>query len=541
MNNPSSVCRRSFTFAAAIILGLAAQPGALRAQTIDGAQQLNALPDAGQYLGNAYKDEYAGFRISPPVFARVINKAGSLDLVNFVLDSKASGGMLQRVEVKLSLDDYARKTVEEMTKSFKAVQVLENRKLQFQNFPAARLSTSMQAELGSGLPPAFEQQLRGKTPAKAVNESIALFRQQLIVQTRENQFMVLTYYSPLINREEATQIFNAVAGSLEILDKQEMLKRRAEAVILGKKWIAEQNAEELRAKLNNQPTFFRMLTGGATGTDVGYIRFDEREMARDGFKGVEIEMNSRSFKDEVTMISGQNLAYWAYSRNEKGDKVPPYSYWDNKSVTDTKLPMRNDPTRLEARQFWLEESGTLNLESGVLTADQLKQLQAEREELIRKNPNKPPPPPIPDTTDQYRLVVNLTGDSAQRIPTPGINIPIPSNAGAMLPKILEYLWPRLVDVTKSSEMTFLVFDSSNKKIANRNLIVTGRKERIAINGRMVETWKLIDELDPNSTTLWVDDNGRVISMRTSDQTVMLPTTEQEMERRWALRLQQQKK
>ena len=107
MNNPSSVCRRSFTFAAAIILGLAAQPGALRAQTIDGAQQLNALPDAGQYLGNAYKDEYAGFRISPPVFARVINKAGSLDLVNFVLDSKASGGMLQRVEVKLSLDDYA--------------------------------------------------------------------------------------------------------------------------------------------------------------------------------------------------------------------------------------------------------------------------------------------------------------------------------------------------------------------------------------------------------------------------------------------------
>ena len=44
----------------------------------------------------------------------------------------------------------------------------------------------------------------------------------------------------------------------------------------------------------------------------------------------------------------------------------------------------------------LEESGTLNLESNVrYTEDQLKQLNAQREELIRNNPGKPRPPEIP--------------------------------------------------------------------------------------------------------------------------------------------------
>ena len=48
----------------------------------------------------------------------------------------------------------------------------------------------------------------------------------------------------------------------------------------------------------------------------------------------------------------------------------------------------------------------------------------------------------------------------------------------------------------------------------------------------MELWKCVDELDPNSTTLWVDDTGRIQCIATSDQSVLLPTTQQEMERQW---------
>jgi hypothetical protein len=400
----------------------------------------------------------------------------------------------------------------------------------------------MQAELGSGLPTGVEQQLNRGGRGAARNEEVALLRQQLIVQTRENGFMVLTYYAPLRNREEAMRTFEAVVGSFEILNRDEWKKRRIDAILLGKKWLSERSAEEFRSKMNNQPTYYRMLVGGAAGIDVGFWWQEERDATRDGFKGVEVAVNSISFPTEPpgTIIQGKNISFWANSRNEKGETVPHYSMWDNISRTDVRLPGQKEPARLEDKSFWIEESGTLMLEgNGRINQAALRQLQEEREKFIRDNPTKPPPPPIPTTNEQFHMIVNLSGDKAQRLPA-GLNKVFPPHEAAALPKAFEYMWPRLIDVTKPSEMSFGVFNSATKTLALRSLIVTGKRERIAINGRSVDCWKCIDELDPGSTTLWVDDTGRILMMRTSDQSVMVPTTRQEMERLWAGRLSQVK-
>ena len=75
------------------------------------------------------------------------------------------------------------------------------------------------------------------------------------------------------------------------------------------------------------------------------------------------------------------------------------------------------------------------------------------------------------------------GDTKENLPGDVNMITPEGNTAQLLPKVLEYTWPRLVDVTKPSEMSFTTFDSRADKLALRNLIVTGRQETIKVNGK----------------------------------------------------------
>ena len=69
--------------------------------------------------------------------------------------------------------------------------------------------------------------------------------------------------------------------------------------------------------------------------------------------------------------------------------------------------------------------------------------------------------------------------------------------------------------------------------------MTGQQEIVKIDGNPITCYKCIDELDPNSTILWTDKNGRIQMMSTSDQSFMVPTTEAAMAAKWAGRLKDQ--
>ncbi len=230
---------------------------------------LRRLRSLSQYLGPIFKDEVSGLKIATPVGCRIINRAG-LDLVSFINDEKQWGGSVQLVgtKQKMTVEGYLSSTAAELGRTFRNVQILDSRELTFQAHSAGRITTSMQAELGA---------VPGQRNASGGNEVVSLFRQQMIVQMADTQFMIVTLYAPLKDRDAATATFNAMLGTFELLDRQELLKRRAAAVELGKTWLTHLIADSLKAKLNPTPALFRMKVGG---TDIGFLQFSEMETAR---------------------------------------------------------------------------------------------------------------------------------------------------------------------------------------------------------------------------------------------------------------------
>jgi hypothetical protein len=285
--------------------------------------------------------------------------------------------------------------------------------------------------------------------------------------------------------------------------------------------------------MNNQPQLFRTRIANR---DYGYIQFSEYadppanvNNAINGLHGFVMVIDSRSFPPEdpkVLSVFGRNIAFWAYSKDRSGVEQPFHSVWDNLTTTNTVNPQNPQ----QGLAFWLREAGILDLVGPQIPADERARLRKERDEAVKRGGKLPPAIIEP----QFSINVSWQGDPTQIFnddQSRGINTTIPNEAPAALPKILEYTWPRLVDLTKPVEMSFVVYNSQARKLALRTLSVKG-PERITLNGRQVDAIKCTDELDPGSTTLWVDSHGKILTMRTSDQTVLTPTTVEEMANLW---------
>ena len=91
-----------------------------------------------------------------PADATIIECKG-VDLVGFVVNAKSWGGSLQLLPLKtsMSLQEFIESTKQEMKtgRSFKGVQVVEEKLQKKDDKPAARLTMSMEAELGGGQVP----------------------------------------------------------------------------------------------------------------------------------------------------------------------------------------------------------------------------------------------------------------------------------------------------------------------------------------------------------------------------------------------------
>ena len=63
-------------------------------------------------------------------------------------------------------------------------------------------------------------------------------------------------YVPLKDQKVAATTFEAMLSTFEILNRQELVKRREAAVVLGKQWLAQRTADELKNKLQPTPASF---------------------------------------------------------------------------------------------------------------------------------------------------------------------------------------------------------------------------------------------------------------------------------------------
>ena len=363
-------------------------------------------------------------------------------------------------------------------------------------------------------------------------QTIPLLRQELMVQTATNQYMVLTFFSPLTEKDEAITVFNAMVGSFELLDRKAIEARRVAAVKVGQDWLAHIHAEDLVGKLVTEPQMFRIKI---ENKDVGYLRIDEiADASRDGFKGILVLANSRTFPANGSLILGSNEAFWAYhNQGGKLGELPSYSTWANKSGTQTpgdashRVRPQPQPQSAEIHPGqiirgvaelpptgvvkWNEEVGTLQLSMH--------------------------PVPVNNTIEfrplyELNVVVMANTQDAGSAQSEPLKAYIKPDMPAPFPKPLEYLWPRLVDLTKESQMAMLVFNSGQNKLGLRILTV-GKQEIITVDSNPVRVTRLTDEMGASSTTMWVDSKGVIQMMRTSDGTVLLPTTEEEMRKLWS--------
>ena len=277
----------------------------------------------------------------------------------------------------------------------------------------------------------------------------------------------------------------------------------------------------------------------AGGADIGFLRFDFKEASRQNTTGIQVAITSRGFRPTGENASGQYIAYWAYSGTPNNRTKTDYSTWE--STTKTVLNRPNVP--LDRQTFWVNEVGTVQLESSSRFSDEeIEQLRKEREELLKdkttlRRQSAPADPGTP--VRSYHMHVIYGGDPSQ-LPAPAYDVSIALEHPAVLPSVLDYLWPRVVDLTKPSEMTFVAYkraDPKNKKLMYRTLSVIG-KDHIMLNQRSTDCTRCQDEIGDAITTLWVDADGKILMMRTGDQSLLLPTTDEEMARLWATRIQQ---
>ncbi|HEY4329856.1 MAG TPA: hypothetical protein VGN88_08975 [Phycisphaerae bacterium] len=515
---------------------------------IEGATLVSRDPlEASKYLGSVYKMESEGFSLTPPAGSRMIERRG-IDLVSFVVDQKSWGGSLQLIDlgqaavfdsstasrpaaprpqktVSMGIQDYIANNKSQLNNTFKGVQVTQEKYFRRDSKPAVRFDITMQAVLGGLISGGQASAMtRGPTTrpadlAQIGSGVVSLMRQQLIIQSQSDefgkgtQFLTLTFYAPLKDREAATRTFELMLNEFELFDPATLRKRRGDAIALGKTWLAQQSAETFRKKMIAEPQLFRIIVDG---NDVGYIRFDEMtqepnpkaggmiDVERDERKGVLMQINHRAFPPDGGVIYGQNDAFWAYNKGTKGENLSNYSLWNNIAKTHARVATaRGGMPMVQDVLPWTQETG-----------------------IIRQ------------ITKPNEFIVALSGDPTQRLPA-GINTIINVDQPDPLPKILEYSWTRFVDLAKPAEMSFIVYDSKAKKLALRTLIVTGKKEIVTIDGRAITCFRCVDELDPNSTTLWVDATGRIQMMQTSDQSIMIPTTEAAMKLKWGARINEQ--
>lgn len=478
-------CRRIFTLGLLTMAPLALLAHPLTTRADDAPPAPSA--DTG-LLGPTYRDEPNGFEINPPAGSRLVQKAGA-EALSFVQEQKQFGGTVtlsttgpdsEHPNGVFTLKEMLDLAATDLSAAAHNVKVNESRETTASGKPAGLLSMALELDGDNGT-------------------RVPLLKQQLIVRAAPTHFVTLTLVAPLAAKEEATQLFSAMAGTLTLLDHKELAKRRLNAIKAGKAWFDALSAESLVPKLSKSPRMFRILVNNK---DVGYVEYLEDKTDREGYKGVTITCRSRSFPSNGSVISAGNSSFWAFTQQPK--TIAHYSSWNNLSTTN--FPALNpDSPQAQILNNVNGEIGTLQLENDA--------------EGVRV----------------YGITITRTGSSGgltQDLGTLHWTIPVDSSP---LPKLLEILWPRLVDLTKPTEMGFVCFNAATSKLALRMLSVKG-PDTITIDGRKTPCIRLADEITPNINTMWVDDAGVMLMLRSSDGTLLIPTTQDAMERLWGRKL-----
>lgn len=471
-------------------------------------------------LGAEFKDEIHGFRICPPVGARIVKQSGlnaATERLSFAVDSKQWLGTVQSAAFKpasFTPDEYLKSSTRELEHAFRAVQIIESRTVQISDKPAAKLVASMEVEAKVAEGATKMQNDKITQKEKVIGRAVFL-KQELAVQVAANEYLIMTLYGPISARADMMRTFNAMAGSFMVLDRAQVDAKRREAIRAGKEWMNTRSAEELTNRLVDSPQFFRIKS---QNKDVGYIQYDEKVEDYVAFKGIGVYLEAKIFYNEDILGVSKNHAFWAYARQTSSARqMARYSTWENVNQNVTAL----QGAETKSAVAWTNERGDLQFEIPRVATDSEVRDGQYVLSVTRTSGNN------------TRMLTDDVGGKKQWPITQGRDVPAP------LPKVLESLWPRLVDLTKPSQMAFVVCNSEaqQSKMGLRTLSVLG-PENVIMDGKTIQATHLLDEMDPKTTHLWVDSTGKILVMRTGDNALLVSTTKEKILQLWDARVKQ---
>ncbi len=469
-------------------------------------------------LGPIWRDDANGFEIRPPPRAKGFGRVG-LDLATFEVGIKHWGITVHLSYLKnpTQVTELLDATLAQTRHDFTHVRELRKQTFSSNGHPAGELIVQFTA-------------ISNKQP-------ISLLRQQFMVQKTPSEYYVVTFFSPTDHAPKVIATFDTIIKTFKLLNRRQIAIERLAAVAAGKKWLRKQTAEKLLPLLSHHPRLFRVQLHHM---DVGYVRLDEYVGKQDGFSGLFVSTNSRTFLPKGVILLGKAVQFWALSK-QPDLKGPPIDFAEWLEESESLFPIKN-------KSLALAQQVRLVIDPKTHTAHYVRipspypndEVHWETELGTQQTGFYPVYNKLGQASDQviYRCDIAVARDSDHYIPGQP-NRPLRYSIGpgmpATLPPALTYLWPRLVDLQSKTSMAFLVFNSRLSRMG-LEILKTHGPQTIRINYHKKLAYRVTEQLDPGITTMWVDSHGRLLKMVSADGSVWLPTTAAQMKQMWARQL-----
>ena len=502
------------SLAVGAVVGLT-NPGRIRAAVPYYVEHARFVPEQ---MGPVWRDDADGFQLRlPDHFSGTGRHGMTLATYTYALRHWGMTVHLSLMPHPVTLKKLARETIALVKKDFHRVQVVKNVQLKVAGRPAAEIAVQFSA-------------ISNHAP-------IRLLRQQLIVQQTPQRFYVLTFFCPAADQPTTMPLFQRVIPTFRLLNKQKIALRRIEAIAAGRHWLKHQSVRHLLQRLNKIPHLYRVQI---RHSDVGYVRLHAYAGRQDGFDGVFVATNSRTFLPGGVVELGKSVNFWAFHQ-QPGAKAPRLDYSTFYDEAETVVPFRNRELAM------LHDTRVvINPKTKKATLKRIpnpfpgKEVHWQTELGVEQSGFFPILSHAAHPTGQlvYRCLIHVSRQS-DAVTVGQDNKPLIFSIGpgmpAVLPPVLAYLWPRLVNLKKPTRMAFVVFNSSTARLGLNILAVLGKK-RVNINGVRQTAYEVMSRLNPFTTRIWVDSDGRIVKMANADGSVWLPTTAAKMKAMWGHQL-----
>ncbi len=287
---------------------------------------------------------------------------------------------------------------------------------------------------------------------------ITRWKKQVWIRSEDKRFLILVIAGPTGMADQLEPIFDAVVGTMELIDRAQTVKDRQDSIDRGGKLLTDLTGEKLVGLLHTKPQWFLFSMDGET---VGFMKI--------------VEAETKLPQANAASIDGVTITQWL------------------------KIQIGNHETRMLRREAFSSADRKYERWSESIIIGQDQSSVVIGEEGLR----------------QANLIV-CTRKAPGREKTNQKSMP-PKIDVIYLPHAMGYLLPRLADLSQPGVYGFGAYSSEANDFDLRTFTVKGQ-EKIDFDGRFVTAIALTDQktADQEPADVWVDTSGLILKMDTAD-------------------------